>query len=210
MAKSITISEIRDALREALKPIMDDIAYLKQRGNTNDTQITEMHRNINAISIKLDTVDQTVSVAQKPPVKRAPKKKSDAKEASNESETGVPEANDAESVCDPEDLEDSEVSSVVSEDKKAKKPVKRATSSSSSGTKKTGFNKLVQFRKAFAADEKSVLQNVPADTVTEINESVTSLRGTAKNTQRVKAFYEYINKNKPEFFAELKRKFDAS
>jgi hypothetical protein len=237
MSKAVTVSDIRELLREALKPIAEDINYLKQKSGVNDNQIVEINRMINAISIKLDAVEQTTAVASKPPVKRTKKPKADEKSNikaadDEDDEKSKPRRKVPTSSADPDDDEESvahddaapeevdvdeddEVSSTTSESKKKSvNKVKssgsstRTKASSDSKSKKSTFNKLVQFRKVFNTDEKRVTDLISEEAVTKLESSVSEHRGAAKKTARVKAYYDYVCKNNPAFFTELKNEYD--
>jgi hypothetical protein len=218
MTKSISVSDIRELLREALKPIADDINYLKQKSGVNDNQIIEINRMINAISVKLDTVEQTAAVVSKPPIKR--NKKPKAEEKSHEldddekvkSIVNVPTSSadiDEESVVD-EVEDDDDVSSTTSESKK--RSVNKTSDSKSkpsiSKTKKSAFNKLVQFRKVFNTDEKRITDLLSEEAASKLEDSISGLKGSAKKTARVKAYYDYVCKNNTAFFTELKNEYD--
>lgn len=57
MSKSITLSD----LNEALKPLIEAINKAREEQLSNSTQISEAHRMLADISIKLDAVDQSVT-----------------------------------------------------------------------------------------------------------------------------------------------------
>ncbi len=68
--KALTLKE----LNEALAPLIELIRCSREENLANSTQVSEMHQMVTAISLKLDTVDQTIKSNALDTARPAPKK----------------------------------------------------------------------------------------------------------------------------------------